>query len=73
MENGSLDFLLHSETIRQFKIQVYKYCKKMQTMNTVQSVFTDLPQDLKEIQKMTIYHLAPVSDLLFKTKQIGCI
>jgi len=60
MENGSLDFLLDSETVWQLKLEVHKYCKALKSKNPNHFLASDLPKDISEIKATSIYDLAQV-------------
>jgi len=64
MENGSLDFLLDSDTVWQLKLEVFKYCKTLKSKNPKYFTTTDLPKDINEIKATSIYDLAQVLSFL---------
>ena len=64
MESGSLDFLLHSETIWQFKLEFYRLCKTINEKSSEPQEFRELSKSISKVNVMTIYEIAQVTILL---------
>lgn len=70
MDSGSFDFLLHSETIWQFKLEFYKLCKSINTTSAEPQEFARLAKDISKVNAMSIYDIAQVTLFLYLTQRL---